>query len=83
MTEQLCGNAEIPEAGTFSVAYRDFLVVHRLMTCNNIRFAIFPPTDAFIARYPCPNKLTVLAGTADLAKNRPPTDACCLCEKPT
>ena len=52
----------------------DSPVVQRLLTAKGIELASFPRTDAYIALYPSLNKLTVPAGVADLAKNRPPTD---------
>jgi TRAP transporter TAXI family solute receptor len=52
----------------------DSPVVQRLLTAKGIELASFPRTDAYIALYPFLNKLTVPAGVADLAKNRPPTD---------
>jgi TRAP transporter TAXI family solute receptor len=52
----------------------DSPVVQRLLSGKNIELASFPRTDAYVALYPFLNKLTVPAGVADLAKNRPPAD---------
>jgi TRAP transporter TAXI family solute receptor len=52
----------------------DAPVVQQLIVDKNVELANFPRTDAYIALYPFLNKLTVPAGVADLAKNRPPRD---------
>jgi TRAP-type uncharacterized transport system substrate-binding protein len=49
-------------------------VVQRLLAEESIELASFPRADAYVALYPFLNKLTVPAGAADLAKDRPPSD---------
>jgi hypothetical protein len=49
-------------------------VVQRLLAEESIELASFPRADAYVALYPFLNKLTVPAGAADLAQDRPPSD---------
>jgi len=56
-------------------------VVQRLLAAEDIEIASFPRADAYLALYPFLNKLVVPAGMADLANDRPSTNAVLLAPK--
>ncbi len=56
-------------------------VVQRILTAKSIEVASVPRADAYVALYPFLNKLTLPAGVADLAANRPPADVVLLAPK--
>ena len=59
----------------------DSPVVRRLLADERVEAASFPHTDAYVAHYRFLSKVTVPAGVADLAKNRPPSDVTLLAAK--
>jgi len=56
-------------------------VVRRLLTDARVEVTSFPHTDAYVAHYRFLSKVTVPAGVADLATNRPPADVVLLAAK--
>ena len=48
--------------------------VRRLLVAEGIGLESHPRADAYVARFPCANKVVLPAGVADLATNVPPTD---------
>jgi len=59
----------------------DSPVVQQLLAAKGIEVMNFPRVDAYVALYPFLNKVVIPAGLADLADNRPPTEAALLAPK--
>jgi hypothetical protein len=57
----------------FMLASWDSPAVRRLLTEDGIDLVSFPRADAYVALFPFLSKVTLPAGTGDLATNRPPT----------
>jgi TRAP transporter TAXI family solute receptor len=59
----------------------DSPVVHALLADERVEAVSFPNLDAYVAHYRFLTKVTVPAGVADLARNRPPSDVTLLAAK--
>jgi TRAP transporter TAXI family solute receptor len=56
-------------------------IVQRLAADERVALVSFPRADAYVARYPVLNKVTLPRGVADLAKDLPPADVTLLAPK--
>jgi hypothetical protein len=59
----------------------DSPALQRLLADERVEVASFPHIDAYVAHYRFLSKVTVPAGVADLARNRPPADVTLLAAK--
>src|SRR5262249_56926504 len=75
------------QGGEIDVAFMmnswDALVVQQLLADERVALSGFPHADAFVALYPFLNKVIVLRGVTDLARDQPPADVTLIATKTT